>query len=70
LAKLERLGRFKDLEYIDSIVGRSNGAYTHDEVFNLEAGFAHSLLLMYYEQSAYQLRADSIRMELQQKQTT
>lgn len=48
-------------------MSRSGGAYTHEEVFNLEAGFTHSLLLMYYEQSTYQVRAENVRRELNQK---
>ena len=69
MAKAKRLERFKELEYIDTIVRRTGGAYTHEDVFNMEAGFAFNLLIMYYEQTAFSLRAEQIRKELNQNKT-
>lgn len=56
MAHGKRLDRFTDIAMIDRIVKESNGAYTHDEVFELELGFCYNLNLMYYEQSMYQRR--------------
>tara|TARA_R110000796_G_scaffold60569_1_gene140122 strand:+ start:300 stop:461 length:162 start_codon:yes stop_codon:yes gene_type:complete len=41
---------------IDGIVKRSCGAYTHDDVFNMEVGFAYTLALKDYEEKMYEKR--------------
>ena len=52
---------------IDKIVVGSSGAYTHDDVFMLEAGFAYSLMLSRYERECYHERVEHIKRELKQK---
>ncbi len=49
---------------IDNLVKASMGAYTHDEVFNLDVKFCYTLLLMYAEQEAYSRRKENRRKEL------
>ena len=52
---------------IDKLVIGSAVAYTHDEVFMLDANFAYSLMLSRYEQSCYLERAAAVRDELKQR---
>ena len=56
MAHGNRLDRFSDLSMIDGIVKRSCGAYTHDDVFNMEVGFAYTLALKDYEEKMYEKR--------------
>ena len=49
------------MSVIHSVVSRSNGAYTHDEVFMLDAGFVQHINLMFYEQDCYQGRISEQR---------
>ena len=49
MAKANRLDRFSDMTMINGIQERSMGAYTHDDVFNMEVGFAYTLALIEYE---------------------
>ena len=53
------------MNFIDKIASAYN--YTHDEVFELEAGFAYQLSLMNYEKMAYKERAENVRQNLKQK---
>jgi len=48
---------------IDKLAGNQ---YKHDEVFNLDAKFAYSLMLSRYERDCYQDRAERIKQNLQQ----
>ena len=66
LAKVERLSRYTDISMIDKLVTGSGGAYTHDDVFMLDAQFAYSLMLSRYERQCYLERADSVKYELKQ----
>jgi hypothetical protein len=67
MARVERLDRLKDLISIDNIVKRSNGAYTHDEVWFLNVTFVNNLTLMYYEQDCYTARRDSINKSMKEQ---
>jgi len=52
---------------IDRIVKNSNGAYTHDEAFKLEAEFAYSIMLAHYEEDCYRGRESQARREITPK---
>ncbi len=41
---------------IHNVVEKSSGAYTHDEVFMLDADFIQHISLMWYEVEAFQGR--------------
>jgi hypothetical protein len=56
MAGVERLKPFADIKQLHSIVKNSNGAYTHDEAFELNVSFAYQLQLMEYEESSFQSR--------------
>ena len=59
-----RLDRFSSFSGIHSIVERSAGAYTHDDVFELDAVFVKQLTLLFYEQENYKNRLVQARSEL------
>ena len=64
MAKAERLTAFSDLQLIDNIVSKSGGAYTHDNVFEMDLNFVYNLTLMYYEQEQFQKRYSLIDAEV------
>lgn len=64
MAEGGRLDRFASFSGIHSIVERSSGAYTHDDVFELDAIFVKQLTLLFYEQENYKNRLVQARAEL------
>ena len=64
MAQGGRLDRFGAFSGIHTIVEASCGAYTHDEVFELDAVFVKQLLLMLYEKEMYKNRLVKARIEL------
>jgi hypothetical protein len=56
MAKGNRLERFSEMQMINGIQKRSMGAYTHDDVFNLDANFAYTLALINYEEEMFNKR--------------
>ncbi len=55
------------MKMIDNIVTASSGAYTHDDVFKLDANFAYGISLLHYEEQGYRSRVNSIREQFRNK---
>ena len=64
MAQGGRLDRYGAFSGIHTIVEASCGAYTHDEVFELDAIFTKQLLLMLYEKEMYKNRLVQARSQL------
>jgi len=51
VAGAHRLDKFGDFAIIDSLVKSYSGAYTHDDIFDLDVLMVHNMLLLAKEQA-------------------
>jgi len=66
LADVKRLEPFQFINEIDRLA-RLYPAYTHDDVFYLEADFALGLLWKDAEEAAFQRRREKVQRDLYEK---